>query len=153
MIKEHEVDAFQNAWAAGIIAISKAFEKNENYIELAEKFVDDFYDYDSEKVLFKPTMASDHPFRYTKIGALSYFIGGNPDYSEDTGFAIKDHIAIKFDNHNVVCYEDIALAMGEYYFHFADHPDKKVEYSMAMRRVADHKLKLFLHHSSFPFIP
>jgi hypothetical protein len=45
--------------------------------------------YDNGTVLFKPTLTfGDQTFRLDKEGAAAYFIGGNPKYPNDTGFAL-----------------------------------------------------------------
>ena len=48
------------------------------------------YDYAESTVFFKPTLAhGKNAFRSTKNGALSYFVAGDPEFPEDTGFALK----------------------------------------------------------------
>ena len=50
-------------------------------------------------MFFKPTLAyGANAFRSTKKGALSYFIGGDPDFAEDTGFALKRWVKVRYDN-------------------------------------------------------
>ena len=49
-------------------------------------------------VLFKPTLASETQFRFTKKAALSYFLGGDPDFTEDIGFALMHWQTIRFEN-------------------------------------------------------
>ena len=63
----------------------------EDYRSIAEDLVDRLYSYNYEEniVLFKPTLATEIPFRKTKPGALSYFIGDNINFSEDKGFALR----------------------------------------------------------------
>ena len=61
--------------------------------------IDDLYDYAEGQVFFKPTLAfGPRTFRPTKEGALAYFVGGNPNFPEDTGFALKGWTAARYDN-------------------------------------------------------
>ena len=89
MISNKEVIEFQNNWANGIIKISKKYQEKSDYINETVRFVDNLYAYDEKKVLFKPTLATNPQFRLDKEGAISYFIGNNIKYNEDSGFAIK----------------------------------------------------------------
>ena len=65
-----------------LLRISKMFNlDNEDYISEAKQFISDLYSYKHmEKVLFKPTLASEDQFRLDKESALSYFIGNNPEF-------------------------------------------------------------------------
>merc|ERR1719163_2514048 len=82
------------------------------------------YGYGHCDVLFKPTKATDHPFRPTGEEAMSYFVGAeamkNDEFKgEDAGFAINGGRGWKkviFRNHNVECYGAVAHAMGDYVF-------------------------------------
>jgi len=41
-------------------------------------------------VLFKPTLpVNPQTFRATRAGALAYFVGGDPSFPKDKGFALK----------------------------------------------------------------
>ncbi len=52
--------------------------------------LDKLYGFHLGPVLFKPTLSGGHQtFRLTKEGALSYFVGQNPIYPQDSGFGIK----------------------------------------------------------------
>ena len=80
------------------------------------------YGYGYTDVLFKPTKASEYPFRPTATGALSYFVGGSNvvgGYSEDKGFAHnvgKGWSEVEFQNVQIDLVDDMALAMGHYIF-------------------------------------
>ncbi|MEC8241951.1 MAG: phosphoribosyl-AMP cyclohydrolase, partial [Planctomycetota bacterium] len=79
----------QQAWGQGIVKIGKVFLDKGDYRAAAESHINEFYNYQEGSVLFKPTLCSQKQFRLDFDGALSYFVGGNSDYPEDHGFAIK----------------------------------------------------------------
>ena len=108
------------------------------------------YAYETEVVLFKPTLAADTQFRLDKVAALSYFVGGNSDYSEDGGFAIKGWNAVSWENAGIKIMEDCAICMGNYFFSMENQEDLKVEYTIVLRRI-DGKLKMILHDSHLPY--
>ena len=105
-------------------------------------------------MLFKPTKVSEVPFRATRDGAASYFIGGS--IAEDKGFAINGGVSpwtkVVFDNHNTIFGADTATAMGEYYFTDSDATVTKVEYTFQYKKVGD-AMKIVVHHSSIPYAP
>ena len=45
----------QKQWADGIVEIGKAYLDKKDYIKLAEKFIDNLYYFQNDKILFKPT--------------------------------------------------------------------------------------------------
>ena len=61
----------QKQWSNSIIEIGKAYKEKKNYLELTNKFLDKLYFFDKGKVLFKPTKASQKPFRKSKSACLS----------------------------------------------------------------------------------
>jgi hypothetical protein len=152
--KQHQaiLDA-QQAWAEGIITIGKAYTAHEDYRALAEAHIKTHYAYHEPdaSVLFKPTRASQKPFRPTFEGALSYFIGGNTHFPEDRGFALQPWRSVRFDNHAVVAYGNLIVAMGEYYFEDYHAQTTQAEYTLGCLTDQNHALKIVLHHSSLPF--
>ena len=98
MLTKEKVLEFQENWGDNIIGISSAFEKGREFISLAKDLISNLYAYTEEEVLFKPTLASDFQFRKTKESALSYFVGGNSDFEEDKGFAIKGWTKVRWEN-------------------------------------------------------
>ena len=116
MITKEAVLTFQKNWGESIINIGKIYQNNGDFRSAAINFIADTYAYDSEQVLFKPTLASEYPFRLTSISALSYFIGGDPNFSEDQGFAIKGWTNIRWENSGISIIDRMAICMGNYYF-------------------------------------
>merc|ERR1719329_1332624 len=119
------------------------------------------YGYGHGNVLFKPTKATDHPFRPTGEEAMSYFVGAeamqNDDFKgEDAGFAInggRGWKSVVFRNHQVELMGDSAVAMGDYIFTDATSGDEvRVEYTFGYKRNDDGKVRIYLHHSSVPYV-
>lgn len=144
-VTEAEVMAAQQSWGEAIVAIGAADDAQ----TAAQNTLDNLYAYDMSTVLFKPTLASEEPFRGAEDEALSYFVGG--DISEDNGFALAPYTNVRFENEGIITYCDNAVAMGEYFFTKTDGTDVKVEYSFGYVRDEDGDLKINLHHSSLPY--
>lgn len=154
LITKQEVQAAQKAWGEGIVKIGKAFTDREDYVSVADAHVKKFYNYDQGTVLFKPTLASESQFRRDFQGALSYFVGGNENYKEDHGFAIKPWSSVRWENVETKIIGDTALAMGNYYFTPLEGGDEvKVEYSFAYVKDTQGELKIVLHGSHLPYNP
>lgn len=150
MIKEEEVLDIQKKWSDGLLMIVKKHQENKDYITEASVFIDAVYAYDSCGVLFKPTLASDNQFRTTKESALSYFVGGNASFIEDTGFALKGWKSVRWENAGMHIFDDIAVVMGNYYFTNTDG-DLKVEFSFVYKKDINGSIKIILHDSHFPY--
>ena len=152
-ITEQEVVAAQEAWGQGIINIGKVFSDGGDYRKAAADHISRFYAYDQSLVLFKPTLASVEQFRPSFDGALSYFVGGNPSYPEDKGFAITPWSDVRWQNAGItnnVCH--MAVAMGNYYFTPAAGGDEvKVEYTIGYIRDAEGDLRMAVHKSTIPY--
>lgn len=153
LITEQEIQAAQQAWADGIVAIGKAYQEKGDYQAVAAKLLDDLYAFDSDKVLFKPTKAAEDEFRETKDEALSYFVKGKE--AEDHGFALQPWSKVRFDNKVTAINQDTAEAMGNYFFTDAKTgKETKVDYTFGYKRdPKDGHLRIFLHHSSLPYKP
>ncbi len=155
-ITAQEVADAQKAWGDGVVAIGKVFTEKGDYTKVAADHVKKFYNYDEGTVLFKPTLASQKQFRLDFEGALSYFVGGNENYPEDHGFAIKPWTKVRFENAGTIIDKDgdTALAMGNYFFTPADgSPEVKVEYTFAYKKDKDGNLKIISHGSHLPYSP
>ncbi|MDX8340087.1 hypothetical protein SLH46_12875 [Draconibacterium sp. IB214405] len=141
----------QYDWGNGIIRIGKIFKENGDIVKAATELVESMYGYKEGTVLFKPTKATDPQFRKNQEEAVSYFIGGNDKFPEDQGFALQPWEKVRFENHGYIANYDLAISMGNYFFMDKDGNETKVEYTMGFFKNANGKLKLNLHHSSFPF--
>jgi len=154
LITEREILDAQKAWGESIVRIGEIFMEGCDYRTAAIEHINKFYNYQEGLVLFKPTMASVKQFRTDFRGALSYFIGGDEDYPEDRGFAIKPWSKVRWENIGVKIIGNVALAMGNYYFTPANGGDEvKVEYSFAYTKDKDGNLKIILHDSHIPYKP
>ena len=157
-----EIVTAQRNWGDAIVSISKTYLGGGDVVAAATKAADELYGYGRTDVLFKPTKASVDPFRPTAAGALSYFVGGDkvPEggFAEDKGFALGPGGVgwkkVIFDNNKIDFNGATAQAMGEYYFYSAaDDSVSKVEYTFGYKRNEDGKIRIYLHHSSLPYVP
>eukprot|EP00170_Pyropia_yezoensis_P001312 contig_5826_g1316 len=159
-VTEEEVLAAQAAWSDAIVRISAAQAAGEDFVKVAGTAAGELYGYEDGDVLFKPTKATNNPFRPSAEDAMSYFVGsaavGNIAFDgEDSGFAInggRGWEKVVFRNHEIKLFGTVAHAMGEYYFKDATSGDvSRVEYTFGYKRCADGKVRICLHHSSVPF--
>ena len=149
MIQSPQVDAAQEAWAQAIVHIGSA-ENWEEARTRAESTVRKLYVL-NDSLLFCPTKAADAQFRRDLEGAVSYFVGRNENYPEDMGFALEPWVKVRFENSGVFYKEDMALAMGNYYFTTRSGAELKVEFSFAYVNGENDELKIQLHHSALPY--
>tara|TARA_B100000959_G_C14451187_1_gene406911 strand:- start:26 stop:487 length:462 start_codon:yes stop_codon:yes gene_type:complete len=151
MIKKDTIIQAQNKWSSSIIKISSLRDNYELCLQYTDEFLNELYAFDKGIVLFKPTKAKDEQFRFTKEKALSYFIAGKKKIcEEDSGFAIHPWKNITFNNSSYIIEDNIAFVMGNYYFTDLNDIVLKVEYTFGYKLINE-KMKIFLHHSSFPF--
>ena len=150
MITRKEVEAIQKKWSDGFLEIANKYQNNQDYINCASNFIDTLYYYDLGQVLFKPTLASKIQFRNTKESALSYFVGNNDNFKEDSGFALKSWSNIRWENSGFQFFENIAIVMGNYYF-LDNDSELKVEFSMVYKKDNNGELRIILHDSHLPY--
>jgi hypothetical protein len=151
MITREEVEKVQEKWGRGLVNMGLLTADSNALEKAVDSHLEQLYAFDQGTVLFKPTMAAVDPFRLDKEGARSYFIGGCPSYTEDTGFALKKWKAVRFVNAEVILEVDRAIAMGTYFFMDEEGLETRVEYTFGYVRVNGDALKINLHHSSLPF--
>ena len=149
MIDRHEVEAAQASWGRAVVEVGASGTWEEAHARAVE-LVQSHYLLDGS-LLFCPTKAAEQQFRPSLDSAVSYFVGRNPAFGEDKGFALEPWSSVRFDNAGVVCRDGLALAMGNYFFGRTDSPELKVEYSFGYVRDASGGLKIQLHHSALPF--
>ncbi|MBL8744576.1 MAG: hypothetical protein JNK04_25885 [Myxococcales bacterium] len=153
-IERKEIEAAQAKWCAALIEIGKAGAGGGDAKAVAGQVLSSAYDYDSGTVLFKPTLTfGERTFRMTKPGALAYFVGGDPDFPDDKGFALKPWTKCRSEIAGVVENGDMAIAMGNVYLEAANGDKVMVDKTFGYRRTADGALKIVLHHSSLPYTP
>ena len=140
----------QIKWANGIVELGKTKGDIITSKKLATDFINSLYDFKNGTVQFKPTKASEFQFRNDFDSALSYFIGSNPSFAEDAGFALNPWVDVKFKNDSINVFDNFGLAMGNYFFTDLKGEKTKVEYSFVYRREGE-SLKIILHHSSLPY--
>lgn len=154
-ITEEEIKAAQEAWGEGLVGISTAFAEGEDYVAIAVAVLDNLYGYEYGPVLFKPTLASDVPFRFDWDGAASYFIGTsapNTVDGDELGFAKNVWTSVEFeDDWTFVINGETAIGMGTVAITDGDGEQVIVHKSMAWFRGTDGQLRLQLHHSSVPY--
>ena len=151
MINKTEIEEVQNSWGKGIITIGKLKDSPKECRIFTVNFINKHYDFNFGDVQFKPTKASEKQFRNNNKSALSYFIGSDKDYAEDKGFALNPWVMVDFKNESINIYENIATAMGNYFFTTPEGDEVKVEYSFGYILDEDGKVRINLHHSSMPF--
>ena len=158
-ITKAEVNAAQQAWCDALVAIGKASQDGGDAKALATKVISEAYDYDKGKVFFKPTMAyGANTFRSTKEGALSYFVGGDPNFPEDKGFALTPWIKARYDNlgdgdEGIQIHGDVAITMGNVWVTKKDGSEVMVDKTFVFKKSEDGKLRLIVHKSSLPYSP
>lgn len=158
-ITEAEVNAAQQAWGDALVMIGKIHEDGGDAKAYAQKVLSDAYNYDFGQVFFKPTLAyGPRTFRNTKEGALSYFVGGNPAFPEDMGFALRPWVKVRFDNagegnNGVQIYGDIAITMGNVWLTDKQGNEIMVDKTFVFKKGADGKLRLIVHKSALPYDP
>ena len=151
MISLKEVENIQKEWGVNLVKLGSLkgnFEACENE---ASQMIKRLYGYDNGIVLFKPTKAKENQFRLSFEGAISYFIGGDGNFSEDSGFALQPWANVRFENASVILNEKTAIAMGNYFFTELNGNVVKVEYTFGYFLDSKHCLKINLHHSSLPY--
>ena len=149
-ITNQDIAKAQKAWGDAVVAIGKA---GKDAPSVAEEAARSAYAFDLGPIQFKPTLASEQPFRPDLEGTLSYFVSGNTKYDEDKGFALKPWSKVRFDNHTVKTQNNIAIAMGHYYFTGPDGTETKVEYTKGYVKTPDNRVLIFLQDSSLPYQP
>jgi len=159
IITYDEVNAAQQAWCDALVKIGQLKEEGGDYKSFAEQVLSEAYNYDNGKVFFKPTLAfGDQTFRNDKKGALSYFIGGDPAYPNDKGFALTPWVKARYDNageknEGIQIYGSVAITMGNVWVTAKDGKEVMVDKTWVFKKGKDGKLKIIVHKSALPFSP
>ncbi len=151
-----EVEAAQRAWGNSLVAIATEYDTNgiAAATRLAGQVLDVGYGYDMGPVLFKPTLTTvPQTFRMDREGALAYFVGGNPAYPSDTGFALKGWRSYGVENAGIIITGNSAITMGKIMLTDKNGVTTTVDKTWGFVRDGDGKLRIVLHHSSLPYSP
>ena len=141
MTKAEVIEA-QRAWAKYVVE-----QDVDNLLDL--------YDFGTpdEPLLFKPTLAD--VIRLDRKGALSYFIGGDPDYPHDNGFLKLGWKRVEFQSAAGPILKAGGLGykdMGHYTLINADGNATRADYTFAYHKL-DGRVLISLHHSSLTWFP
>ena len=159
-ITEEDVIAAQVAWTKAIIGITKVYKEGGDFVAAAGYCAGVLYGYGHSKVLFKPTRATNNPFRPKAEDAMAYFVGANAMDNhkfdgEDNGFAInggQGWSRVVFRNHDIDLNGNTAVAMGDYVFTNATSgAENRVEYTFGYKTNDDGNMRIFL--CAPPLIP
>lgn len=90
-------------------------------------------------------------FRTTKEGALAYFVGQNPDFPDDTGFALKGWTDVQIENAAIFIDGNVAKTMGNVMITNKDGSVTTVDKTWGFVRDTEGALRIVLHHSSLPY--
>ena len=159
IITYDEVNAAQQAWCDALVKIGQLKEEGGDYKTYANKVLSEAYNYDYGKVFFKPTLAfGDQTFRNDKKGALAYFIGGDPDYPNDKGFALTPWVKARYDNagdknEGIQIYGSVAITMGNVWVTGKDGKEVMVDKTWVFKKGKDGKLRIIVHKSALPYKP
>lgn len=157
VITEEDIPKLQEQWGKALVSISKTFDEKglEAAEELAQSVLDSAYCYHlGIPVLFKPTLTSGkQTFRNTQEGALAYFVGNNPDYPNDTGFALKGWEKVESYPATVVLLGNTAYSQGNVHITNKDGAVTIVDKSWGYMKEDDGNICIMLHHSSLPYSP
>ena len=152
-ITVEDVEKAQRAWGAALIQISADHQTGgiEKARATAGAVLDAAYGYNLGPVLFKPTLTvAPQTFRVTREGALSYFVGGDSNFPDDKGFALKGWTKYEFENAAVHISGDVALTMGKVRVTNADGVTE-VDKTWAFKKDDRGTVRIILHHSSLPY--
>lgn len=153
-ITDEMVTNAQKAWAESLLKISKTHIDGGDYKKVANEVLDAGYNYENGIVLFKPTLTTgEQTFRMDKEGALAYFVGGNPKYKDDTGFALKGWVKYVVANKGIILNGSTAISMGNIYLTDKNGNEVVVDKTWGFKMNELGELKIILHHSSLPYKP
>jgi hypothetical protein len=153
-VTEAEVLAAQKAWGDALVRISTDFQQGgiERARATASAILDAAYGYNLGPVLFKPTLTvAPQTFRTTREGALAYFVGGDSNFPQDTGFALKGWRSVEIRNAAIHINGDVAKTMGKVLITNSQGQVTEVDKTWAFKKDDRGALRIVLHHSSLPF--
>lgn len=149
-----EVEAAQQAWGTALVAISTEADTKGPAAakQLAEQVLDGAYGYGMGPVLFKPTLTvAPQTFRTTREGALAYFVGGDPAFPKDTGFALNGWRKVDIRNAGIFIAGDVATTMGNVSITDKNGKTTTVDKTWKFLKDDTGRLRIVVHHSSLPY--
>lgn len=155
-LAQEEVLQAQQGWCSALVDISSTHKKDGQLAAkgLAERVIDAAYGYQMGVVLFKPTLTvAPQTFRTTREGALSYFVGGDPAFPQDSGFALQGWSKCEVDNAAVFIAGDSATTMGKVHFTGKDGKVSSVDKTWVFVKDDAGQLRIVAHHSSLEYQP
>ncbi len=155
-ISEAELAKARKDWGDALLKISKAFDEDgiESARLVAKGVLDTLYGYGLGSVLFKPTLASgEKTFRTTHKGALSYFVGHDPEYPLDGGFGIKGWVSMTSKTAASFVEGNVGMWMGWISLTDKNGDVTTVDKSFGYKRDDEGNLRIVHHHSSLPYQP
>jgi hypothetical protein len=145
------IDA-QKRWIDSFLSIVEAYRLGNDARCAAMQMIERLYDYAHGPVLFKPTLAcGSQAFRTTFAGAVSYFVGGDPDFPDDHGFARNDWISVYPQSNHFRVEGNIGMTMGNFVFVKSSGFELVVEKTFIFKSNNSGELRIVLHHASLPF--
>lgn len=153
-ITEAQVLQAQKGWCNALLRISAAYASGgmAKARAAAAVAIDQAYAYQYGPVAFKPTLTSGRQtFRTSREGALAYFVGSDPDFPADKGFALKPWRSCQVVNQVIRLSGSQAITMGNVIFTDAAGKVTTVDKTWAFEKEADGSVRIVLHHSSLPF--
>jgi hypothetical protein len=153
-ITKNDVIGAQNAWCAALVDISKAYGTGGQSAAkaLAEKVIDSAYAYESGGVLFKPTLTvNPQTVRTSRAGALAYFVGGDPEFPNDTGFALKGWTSCEATDSAIIILGETATSLGKVRMTNKDGETVTVDKTWQFIKDPDGRLRIVVHHSSLEY--
>lgn len=155
-ITREDIEAAQQAWGNALVQIAMTYDKHgfDAARALASNVIDTAYGYNLGPVLFKPTLTvAPQTFRTTRESALVYFVGHDPGFPSDAGFALKGWRSYQIENAAIFIDGDIAISMGK--VRMTDKAGKvtEVDKTWGWKKDANGQMRIVLHHSSLPYMP
>lgn len=150
-ITKEEVAAAEKAWGDALVSISLAYDTGgiEKAKPLARTVIDTAYGYNLGPVLFKPTLAQEpQTFRLTKEGALAYFVGDDPNFPKDSGFALKHWRDVKVNDVGLQINGSVANTMGKVTFTDNKGCFITVDKTWVFKKDEKNVVRIIVHHSS-----
>lgn len=144
----------QEGWCAALLQISADYAKAgiTKAKTTATQVVDQAYSYQYGPVAFKPTLASgEQTFRTDREGAIAYFVGHNPKFPKDKGFALTSWRTCKIVNKVIQLNGSTATTMGNVIFTDATGTVTSVDKTWTFMKEAGGNVRIVLHHSSLNY--